>query len=153
MPTWKYSISGIPPDKTAIASGRDLRISPKAAREICAYLRGMKLSQAKQVLENVVEKKQLIPYKRHKKEIPHRRGVPRFYTGRYPQKAAKEILKVLRQVESNAEFKGLTVDNLRVIHLAAQRARLIKKYIPRAFGRSSPYFDLLTHIEVAVEEK
>lgn len=73
--------------------------------------------------------------------------------GDIPRRQLKKILKVLRQVESNAEFKGLTVDNLRVIHLAAQRARLIKKYIPRAFGRSSPYFDLLTHIEVAVEEK
>lgn len=152
MPTWKYSISGISPEKTAMGSGRDLRISPKAAREICAYIRGMKLSQAKQVLENVIEKKQLIPYKRHNKEIPHRRGVPKFYTGRYPQKAAKEILKVLGQVESNAEFKGLVVENVRITHLAAQRARKIKKYIPRAFGRSSPYFDLLTHIEVVVEE-
>ena len=29
---------------------------------------------------------------------------------------------------------------------------LIRNYIPRAFGRSSPYFHHLTHIEVAVEE-
>jgi hypothetical protein len=41
MPSWKYSIQGLDPDRTAIASGRDLRISPKAAREICHHIRGM----------------------------------------------------------------------------------------------------------------
>ncbi len=40
MPSWKYSIQGLDPDRTAIASGRDLRISPKAAREICHRIKG-----------------------------------------------------------------------------------------------------------------
>ena len=50
MPSWKYSVKGLDPDRTAIASGRDLRISPKAAREICNYIRGMNLQKAKEVL-------------------------------------------------------------------------------------------------------
>jgi len=153
MPTWKYSITGLDPDRTAIASGRDLRISPKAAREICTYIKGRRLNEAKQILEEVVEMKQPVPFKRHNKEIPHRRGVLGFYAGRYPVKAAKEILRLLDQVEANAEFKGLPVDRLRIIHLMTHRGRVVRKYIPRAFGRSTPYFDKLTHVEVAVREE
>ena len=152
MPSWKYSVKGLDPDRTAIASGRDLRISPKAAREICNYIRGMNLQKAKEVLREVIELKRAIPYRRHKKKIPHRKGLQGFYAGRYPVKAAEAILKVLEAVEANAEFKGLYTDRLRIVHIAAQRGPVIKKYIPRAFGRSSPYFERLTHIEVAVEE-
>ena len=152
MPSWKYSVKGLDPDRTAIASGRDLRISPKAAREICNYIRGMNLQKAKEVLREVIELKRAIPYRRHKKKIPHRRGLQGFYAGRYPVKAAEAILKVLEAVEANAEFKGLYTDRLKIIHIAAQRGPVIRKYIPRAFGRSTPYFERLTHIEVAVEE-
>ncbi len=152
MPSWKYSVKGLDPDRTAIASGRDLRISPKAAREICNYIRGMNLQKAKEVLREVIELRRAIPYRRHKKKIPHRKGLQGFYAGRYPVKAAEAILKVLEAVEANAEFKGLYTDRLRIVHIAAQRGPVIKKYIPRAFGRSTPYFERLTHIEVAVEE-
>ncbi|MFQ6053192.1 MAG: 50S ribosomal protein L22 [Candidatus Bathyarchaeia archaeon] len=152
MPSWKYSIQGLDPDTTAVASGRDLRISPKAAREICRHIRGMKLQKAKEVLREVIELRRPVPYFRHRKKIPHRGGVQGFDAGRYPVKAAGEILKILDAVEANAEFKGLYADRLKIVHAAAHRARVVRKYIQRAFGRSSPYFDRLTHVEVAVEE-
>jgi large subunit ribosomal protein L22 len=152
MPSWKYSIQGLDPDQTAIASGRDLRISPKAAREICNHIRGMQLSEAKEILQNVIELKKPIPYFRHKKKVAHRKGVEGFAAGRFPKKAAKEILKILNAVEANAEFKGLYTDRLKIIHIVAHRARIIRNYIPRAFGRSSPHFNHLTHVEVSVEE-
>ncbi|TEU10971.1 50S ribosomal protein L22 [Candidatus Bathyarchaeota archaeon] len=152
MPSWKYSVQGLDPDRTAIASGRDLRISPKASREICHYIKGMRLDKAKEVLQEVIELKRPIPYRRHKKKVAHRKGVEGFDAGRFPQKAAGAVLKLLDSVEANAEFKGLYTDRLKIIHIAAHRARVIRNYIPRAFGRSSPYFHHLTHIEVAVEE-
>jgi len=152
MPSWKYSIRGLDPDRTAIASGRDLRISPKASREICHHIKGMRLDRAKEVLGEVVELKKPIPYRRHNKKVAHRKGAQGFDAGRFPQKAAGEILKILDQVEANAEFKGLYTDRLKIIHIASHKARVIRNYIPRAFGRSSPHFNHLTHIEVAVEE-
>ena len=152
MPSWKYSITGLNTDKTAIASGRDIRIKPKAAREICNYLKGMKLIRAKQVLEEVIELKRPIPYVRYKLKVPHRKEAQGFDAGRYPKKAAQEILKILNAAEANAEFKGLYADNLKIIHISSNRGRRIRKYIPRAFGRATPYFKHLTHIEVAVEE-
>ncbi|HEX9915908.1 MAG TPA: 50S ribosomal protein L22 [Candidatus Bathyarchaeia archaeon] len=152
MPSWKYSVQGLDPDKTAIASGRDLRIKPKVAREICHQLKGMKLGEAKTYLEGVVEMKVAVPYYRYRSRIPHRKELQGHDAGRFPQKTAGEILKILNSVEANAEFKGLYADKLRIVHVAAHRGRVIRKYIPRAFGRASPYYKHLTHIEVAVEE-
>ncbi len=152
MPSWKYSVQGLNPDKTALASGRDLRIKPKTAREVCHQLKGMKLETAKEYLQNVITLKQPVPYYRYRRKVPHRKQLQGHDAGRYPEKAAKEILKVLNSVEANAEFKGLYADRLKIVHMAAHRGRVIRKYIPRAFGRASPYYKHLTHVEVAVEE-
>jgi large subunit ribosomal protein L22 len=152
MPSWKYSVQGLDPDKTAMASGRDIRIKPKVAREICHQLKGMKLEDAKTYLEGVVDMKIAVPYYRFRSRVPHRKQLQGHDAGRFPQKAAGEILKILESVEANAEFKGLYADKLRIVHVAAHRGRAIRKFIPRAFGRASPYYKHLTHIEVAVEE-
>ena len=152
MPSWKYSVQGLDPDKTAIASGRDLRIKPKTAREICNHINGMKLEAAKSFLEDVIDKKKAVPYYRYRGKVGHRKQLQGHDAGRFPEKAAGEILKILSSVEANAEFKGLYADRLKIVHMAAHRGRVIRKFIPRAFGRASPYFNHLTHIEVAVEE-
>ncbi len=156
MPTYGYSIIGLDPNKTAKASGRDLDISPKAAREVCKTIRGMPLMDAKEYLEKVIQMKEMVPFKRYKKHRAHHANKLRrwkWYTGGYPVKASKYILKVLENAEANAESKGLDITRLRIIHAAAQKGLVIKKYIPRAFGRSSPYFRRLTHVEIVVEEQ
>jgi large subunit ribosomal protein L22 len=152
MPSWKYSVQGLDPEKTAIASGRDLRVKPKVARELCNQLNGMRLEEAKVYLEDVIDKKRAVPYYRYRRKVPHRKELQGHDAGRFPEKTAEEILNILNSVEANAEFKGLYADRLKIVHMAAQRGRVIRKYIPRAFGRASPYFKHLTHIEVAVEE-
>jgi len=148
MPEWSYSVKGLDPDKTVKCSGRELKISPKAATEICRTIKGMKLSEAKSLLEKVVDKKRAIAYKRYMKEVPHKRLEERWYAGRYPVKAAGRILGLLEELEANAEYKGLDVDRLKIIHAASQRGMKMRKYIPRAQGRSTPYFDTLCHIEL-----
>jgi len=153
MPKFGYSITGIDPDKTAKASGRDLRVSPKAAREVCNAIRNMPLDKAKQYLENVIAKKTMVPFRHHKKKQAHHGGLHKWYAGRYPVKAASGILKILRNAENIAEYKGLDADNLRIIHATTQRGRKIKKYIPRAFGRSSAYFEQWVHIEIVLSEE
>ena len=152
MPKWGYSITGLDPDKTVKASGRELRVSPKATREVCRAIKGMKLDDAKSFLGKVIEKKVPVPFARYKKAIPHRRGLENWYSGKYPVKAASEVLNVLENAEANAENKGLDPEKLRVTHIAAQRARQTKKMIPRAFGRASPYFEQQTHIELVLSE-
>lgn len=154
MPTWSYSIKNLDPEKTALASGRDLSISLKEAREICKTIKGMMLQEAKKLLEAVIEKKQPIPYRRYHGKVPHHKGLKKWKwpVGRYPEKAAKEILKVLENAENNAANKGLDTDRLKIIHAAAQRGPMVKKYTPRAFGRATPWFKKYTHVEIAVME-
>jgi large subunit ribosomal protein L22 len=148
MPKWGYSIQNLDPDKTVKCSGRELRISPKAATEVCRAIKGMKLNEAKTLLEEVKALKKAIPFKRYKKEVPHRRMNEKWYAGRYPVKVADKLLKLLNELEANAEYKGLNPENLIIIHAASQRGRKIKRYIPRAFGRATPKFETLTHIEL-----
>lgn len=152
MPKFGYSVVGLDPDKTAKASGRDLRISPKVAREICETIRHMRLDEAKRYLQDVADKRRPVPYRRHKKEVPHKTGMEGWYAGRYPVKAAHEFLKILDSIEANAEFKDLDIESLKIIHAAAQCARKIRGYVPRAFGRASPSHDQLCHVELVVEE-
>lgn len=152
MPNRGYSFAGLDDESTAKTSGRDLRVSPKAAREICHTLKRMWLRDARRLLQDVVEKRRPIPYRRHRKEVAHRAGIDGWYAGRYPVKAAQVCLRLLDSLEANAEHKGLDIERLRIVHAAAQRARVLKRYIPRAFGRSSPDFERLCHIELAVRE-
>ncbi len=152
MPRWHYSTT-LDPARTAIASGRDLRISFKHAVEICSSIRGLTLEEAKKLLEDVINMKRPIPFKRYHGKLGHRKQLTKWHSGRYPVKAAKEILKILKSAEANAEYKGLNVSKLWVVHAAAHKGTKIRKYIPRAFGRATPYFKELVHVEIGLEER
>ena len=141
------------PEKTAKASGRELKVSHKASREICKALKGMMLTDAKQYLRDVAAKKKAIPYTRYNKKLPHRHGLTNSFCGRYPIKASEEILDVLKSAQANAENKGLDVDRLRIIHAAAYQGIKLKRYMRRAQGRSSPKYDTTTHVEIVLDEK
>src|SRR5512137_2973648 len=77
---------------------------------------------------------------------------PKVGPGRYPKKAALAILKVLESAQSNAEYKGLESDNMKVKLAAAHRGRIEKAYMPRAQGRSTPWNEQTTNIEIILEE-
>ena len=147
MPTWGYSVKDLDPERTVKCAGREIKISPKAATEICKTISGMRLTEAKKLLEIVAEKKRSVPYRHYHKEVPHK-GHQGFDAGRYPVKAANRIHRLLEELEANAEYRGLDVDKVKIIHAACHRGMKIKKYIPRAFGRASPYYNTVTHVEL-----
>lgn len=39
--------------------------------------------------------------------------------GRYPVKAAEQVLKVLENAEANAEYKGMDTENLFIEHISS----------------------------------
>src|ERR1700731_4692537 len=88
------------------ASGRELNISPKAAREICNTLKGMTLSKGIAFIEKVETMEAPVAFRRHKKKVGHRSELVGFPTGSYPVKAAAKILTVLQNLRGNCEFKG-----------------------------------------------
>ncbi len=160
MPVWRYpTIRGLDPSRTARAVIRDAPISFKEAYEVCKVLRGMMLNEAKELLQRVIELKEPIPYTRYKLGIAHKSGLserwPEWKTpiGRFPVKVAKYILKLLENVENNAvNVKGLNADRLKIVHIAAHRGPYHKKWMPRAFGRATPWFGSRASIEVIVAE-
>jgi large subunit ribosomal protein L22 len=151
MPRFGYSVK-VDEKTCAKAFGREMRVSPKHAREICHALRGMKLVVAKEYLQAIIAKKQAIPFKRHYKKLAHRRGLPGWDVGKYPVKAARSILKVLENAEANATYKGLDTDKLRIIHASAHRGIVIPGFRPRAFARATPSNTPTTNVEIVVKE-
>ncbi len=155
MPKWGYSVSPeeLDPEKTAKASGREVRVSHKHAREVCRTIKGMMLTKAKAYLRDVIDKKKPVPIKRFNKKVGHHHGLEKSYAGRYPIKAAKKILSIVEGAEASAEDKGLDVDRIRIHHAAAYPGMKIKRFTPRAHGRASPKYETLTHIEIILQEK
>ena len=155
MPKWGYSIIAeeLDQEKTVKASGRELRVSHKHAREVCRTIKGMMLTQAKTYLMDVMEKKKAVPFRRYQKKAGHRHGLEKAFAGRYPINAAAKILKILQGAQANAENKSLDVEKLQITHAAAYPGMKIKRFTPRAHGRASPKFDTLSHIEIVLTEK
>ena len=117
------------PETTSRAIGVELGISPKKSREVCKMLVGKKVEDAKKYLQGVIDLKTPVPYTRFKMFLNPK---PKVGPGRYPKKAAKAILRVIESAQSNAEYKGLEADNMRVKVAAAHRGRIEKSYMPRA---------------------
>lgn len=141
------------PEKTVKASAREIRVSHKAAREVCKTVKGMMLTQAKKYLQDVMDKRKPVPYRRYTKKLGHHHGLTKAFVGRYPVKTAKYVLRLLEGAEANAENKGLDTDRMRIIHAAASQGMKAKTFQPRAQGRATPSYDTLCHVEVALEEQ
>jgi large subunit ribosomal protein L22 len=126
------------------AVGISLPISSKTSREICNKIKGMKVSSAKDFLSRVVLLKEPVPYKRYNSNVPHKTVIG---PGRFPSRASVSILEILKSAEANAQFKGLSINNLFVKHISAQRAGKTMRY-----GRNR-YRAKRTNIEIVLEEK
>ncbi len=138
------------PETTSKAYGRDMHISPKKSVELCNMLRGKNVGAALNMLDEVIEKKRAVPYKRHKKSASHHKGAG---PSGYPVKAAKKIKYLIEEAQSNAEDKGLDADEMHILSLCAHQGQVIKGYRSRAFGRSSPFNRKTTNIEIILEKK
>ena len=151
MPHWGYSLKEVDETRMVKASLREVDVSPKWSREVCKAIVGLTIPEAKQLLEEVVAMKRMIPYRRYKKKRAHHAQTKG--PGGYPVKVAKHMLKLLDSLEANADFKGFDPDEVVIVHAAAHKGRRIRKFIERAFGRATPYDKQLVHIEVIGEVK
>ncbi len=142
MASYKYAYQGYDEKKMARAVGVSLPISYKQAIEICRYLKNRSLVSAKNAVNDVLAMKKAVPYKRFNMDVGHKPGIA---AGRYPQKASREILKLINVAEANANVKGLS--NLHIKHMSANRAPAG----PRA-GRI-PGEAKRAHVEIVIEEK
>ena len=130
---------------------REKKISHKHAREIAKAIKGLNIEKARDYLQSVIQQKRCIPFKRFNKQVGHRTD-PGVMSGRYPEKAVTEVLKLLDNLESNAEYKGMDMDRLNIVNATSQKGVAIESFIPRAQGRATPKNDIMTHFEIVEQE-
>jgi len=145
-----YSLT--PAGRSSRAMGMELHISPKAAREICRTLRGMRANLARDYLEDVIALKRAVPFKRYARNVAHKHGLVGADAGRFPQKAAKAVLVVLDNALANAEYKGMESDKMRIFHAGTLKGRTIRGWMPRAMGRATPKNTETVSVEMVLSE-
>jgi large subunit ribosomal protein L22 len=148
---FKYAFQNYDRTRHVRASIREKTISHKHAREIAVTIKGMSIETARDYLQDVIRLKRAVPFRRYHNEVGHKSDTG-VMSGRYPQKAATEFVKLLDNLESNAEYRGMDLDRLKIINTTVHKGRKIQRFTPRAMGRASPKIDILTHVELVAQE-
>ena len=148
---YNYAFQNYDTTRHVRAAVREKQISHKHAREIAVQIKGLSIEKARDYLQSVVNKQRAVPFRRYKNQVGHKSD-PGVMSGRYPEKSATEFIKLLDNLESNAEYKGMDLDRLKIINATVHKGVIIKRFTPRAFGRASPKNNVLTHIELVAKE-
>ncbi len=151
MGKFGYAFQNYDTTRHVRASMREKQISHKHAREIAVQIKGLSIEKARDYLRSVVNKQRAVPFRRYKNQVGHRSD-PGVMSGRYPEKSATEFIKLLDNLESNAEYKGMDLDRLKIVNATVHKGVLIKRFIPRAMGRATPQNNVLTHVELVAQE-
>ena len=141
---YKYSFKDFNNETMARAVGRSLPISIKHSVELANAIRGLELSKAKKYLEEVIELKQPVSYRRFNDDLGHKKKMG---PGRFPVKTALHFLNTLKLAEANASFKNLSTQDLKIVHINAQRGAG-----QWHFGRKRRRQFKSSHVEIVVEE-
>lgn len=92
------------------AAGINLRISRKKAGKICKEInrKKMKLEKAKEFVQELIDGENKIE-------------------GKTYEKAAEGVMEVLENAESNADFKGIPTEKLRVKTISAEPGQTLRR--------------------------
>merc|ERR1712123_340059 len=141
--------------KSAKAKGSNLRVHFKNTRETAQAIKAMPLNRATKYLKNVIAHKEIVPFRRFMGGVGRhaQANVHGTAQGRWPLKSAEFLLDLLKNAESNAEYKGLDADHLVIEHIQVNRAPKMRRRTYRAHGRINPYMSSPCHIEICLVEK
>ncbi|KAL6766543.1 RPL17 [Auxenochlorella protothecoides x Auxenochlorella symbiontica] len=153
----KYAQDAENAAKSAKARGSDLRVHFKNSREAAASIRGKDLAKAKAYLQAVLEHKRAIPFLRFNGGVGRTSQAKNegnsIGQARWPKKSVDFLLNLLKNAESNAELKGLDVDNLYISHIQVNQAQRGRRRTYRAHGRINPFMSSPSHIELILSER
>jgi len=121
----------------AFVRAYNIPISTKHSSAISKFIKGKTIERARKDLEDVIKFKKAVPMKG---EIPHRRG--KIMSGRFPQKAVKNFLVLLKSLEGNAA-------NINVPVIVESIANIGE----RPYGKFGRVRKKRTHIYIKVVEK
>jgi large subunit ribosomal protein L22 len=106
------------------AIAKDTGISPRKVRPLVDMVRGKKVDEALALLQFA------------------------------PTPTARVVAKVVKSAAANAENNyQMDPAELKIVSISADEARTMKRYRPRARGRSTPILKRSSHITVVVSEE
>lgn len=103
----------------SISRGNNLKISLKKSVEVSRFIKGKKLSYVLTLLENVVDKRQIVPYLKYNRDMPHQKGKG-ISSGGYPINVAMKFLELTNSAKKNIESLNL-VGTLYVLSVSARK--------------------------------
>ena len=133
----------------------DLRAHFKNTYEVARSVKGVSLKKAITYMENVLEHRSIIPFRKFTGGIGRHAQCKEFKhtQGRWPEKSVKIVRELLINLRANAESKKLDVDECVISHVVVQRAVSGRRRTYRAHGRISPYLSSNCHVEFHCVEK
>lgn len=133
----KHEVKKVKKSETSVEA-RNLKVSTKDAISLCRFILNKKLDRAIKDMEEVSKMKKAVPMKG---EYSHQKG--KIMSGRYPMKAGKEFLVLLKSLQGNANNHDI---NSPVITLAfANKGPAVYASGGRTRKR--------THIKIVASEK
>jgi large subunit ribosomal protein L22 len=107
----------------AVANLKTVRISARKMRVLADIVRGMSVEQALTTLA-------------------------------FQQRAGAPILKkVIDSAVANADFRKMNLDKLVVSDVQIDKAGVMRRFLPRAHGRATPFRKQLAHVSVQLSVK
>merc|ERR1712243_299929 len=151
----RYSFEPDNATKSCKARGSYLRVHFKNTRETAKCLKRMHIRKAVRFLNDVIGKEQCVPFRRFNGGVGRKAQAKAWghTQGRWPKKSAEFLLQLLKNAESNAEYKGLDVDSLVINHVQVNAAPKMRRRTYRAHGRINPYMSSPCHIEMVLTER
>ncbi len=109
--------------KEARAILRYAKTSPTKARQVINLIRGKDVGQALAILQEL------------------------------NKRAARIVENLLKSAIANAEMKDMDIDNLYIKEIKAEDGPILKRYMPRAYGRATPKKRRYSHIYITLAER
>ena len=135
-------------EKSAKARVEGINASYKQLSAVCDNIRGMEAERALDFLMQASLGKQVIRFKKHNKRMAHRKELGG-KKGRWPIKASKIVLGVLKNAKANADINGLL--NPYVAHVAANKQKIYPRVSPKGRQMMSNYET--SFVEIILEDK
>jgi len=133
----RYSFNIKNAENIVLAQRYDINASYKDLAAVCDAIRYMNAGAALEKLDRLIAMEMPIEYRRHNKHMGARHELGG-RKGAYPVKAAKEVRLALINAIANAGNKGLFGEDLYIVHAAANKTRILRRYPSRgtlAWGR------------------
>jgi large subunit ribosomal protein L22 len=135
------------PENCARARIEGVNASYKDLSEVCGRIRNRKTDWALQFLEKASEGEIPVLFRRHNRNLGHRRELGG-RKGRYPEKAARIVLKALQSAISNGKVLGLG-DTYMILAASANKKQVYPRMAPK--GRQARSFLETSRVEIVLK--